>query len=166
VKIPRRLPERVDELKSPYIADSIVESAVALVLVEAGTRSNAMTVSFFSEVAHHPTALWVSISGAAHTHSLIEETGRFTLAVLNQTQKPLALHCGTVSGRNQNKCAILDLYKSPGGFLFLRGALASTGCSVRESVSLGDHTLFVADILESHLDSRKAHLRHLLLSDL
>lgn len=152
-------------MKSPYIVESIVESAVALVVVEAGTRSNAMTVSFFSEVAHHPTALWVSISPAAHTHSLIEETGRFTLAVLNQTQKSLALQCGTVSGRDQDKCATLDLYKSPGGFLFLRGALASTGCSVRESVSLGDHTLFVADILESHLDSRKAHLRQLLLSD-
>jgi len=153
-------------LKSPYIADSIVESAVALVLVEAGTRSNAMTVSFFSEVAHHPTALWVSISPTTHTHSLIEETGRFTLAVLNQTQKSIALGCGTISGRDQNKCADLDLYKTPGGFLFLRGALASTACSVRESVPLGDHTLFVADILESHLDSRKAHLRHLLLSDL
>jgi flavin reductase (DIM6/NTAB) family NADH-FMN oxidoreductase RutF len=156
----------VNGLKSPYIADSIIESAVALVLVEAGDRSNAMTVSFFSEVAHHPTALWVSISPATHTHELIEETGKFTLAVLNQTQKSIALRCGTISGRDQDKCTELDLYKSPGGFLFLRGALASTGCAVRESVPLGDHTLFVADILESHLDSRKAHLRHLLLSDL
>src|SRR5688572_30638080 len=148
-------------LKSPYIANSIVESAVALVVVEAGTRTNAMTVSFFSEVAHHPAALWVSISPSSHTHSLIEESRRFTLAVLNQTQKSLALNCGTVSGRDQDKCAALDLCRSPGGFLFLRGALASTACSVRESVPLGDHTLFVADILESHLDSRKAHLRQL-----
>jgi flavin reductase (DIM6/NTAB) family NADH-FMN oxidoreductase RutF len=156
----------VNGLINPYIADSIVESAVALVIVEAGSRSNAMTVSFFSEVAHHPAALWVSISPSTHTHSLIEETGRFTLAVLNQTQKSLALHCGTVSGRDHDKRAILDLYKSPGNFLFLRGALASTGCSLRESVPLGDHTMFVADILESHLDSRRAHLRQLLLSDL
>ncbi len=161
-----QLLEKVRILKSPYIANSIVESAVGLVLVEAGSRSNAMTVSFFSEVAHHPTALWVSISPSTHTHSLIEETGRFTLGVLNQTQKSIALRCGTVSGKEEDKCATLDLYKSPGGFLFLRGARASTACVVRESVPLGDHTLFVADILESHLDSRKAHLRHLLLADL
>jgi flavin reductase (DIM6/NTAB) family NADH-FMN oxidoreductase RutF len=153
-------------LTTPYVTGSVIESAVGLVLVETGNNRNAMTVSFFSEVAHHPTALWVAISNKTYTHSLIEQTGRFTLAILNQKQKALALQCGTVSGRDQDKCATLDLYKSPNDFLFLRGALASTGCSVRQRVDLGDHTLFVADILESHLDSRKAHLRQLLLSDL
>jgi len=153
-------------LTSPYIADSEVESAVGLVLVQTADARNAMTVSFFSEVAHHPTALWVAISSKTYTHSLIEQTGRFTLAILNQTQKALALQCGTVSGKDHDKCATLDLYNSPNDFLFLRGALASTGCSVRERVDLGDHTLFVANIVESHLDSRKAHLRQLLLSDL
>lgn len=156
----------MSQLASPYIADSVVESAVGLVLVKAANTRNAMTVSFFSEVAHHPTALWVSISNNTYTHSLLEQSGRFTLAVLNQTQRALAIECGTVSGRDHDKCASLELYQSPGDFLFLRGALASTGCVVRERVHLGDHTLFVADIIEAHLDSRKAHLRHLLLSDL
>jgi flavin reductase (DIM6/NTAB) family NADH-FMN oxidoreductase RutF len=151
---------------SPYIAGSVVESAVGLVLVEAGNTRNVMTVSFFSEVAHHPTALWVAISGKTYTHSLIKESGRFTLAVLNQKQRAIAIQCGTISGKDHDKCAALDLYKSPGGFLFLRGALASTGCAVRQQVELSDHTLFVGDIIESHLDSRKAHLRQLLLSDL
>jgi len=153
-------------LTSPYIANSLVESAVGLVLVEAGNTRNAMTVSFFSEVAHHPTALWVAISKKTYTYSLLKESSRFTLAILNQTQKALALHCGTISGKEHDKCKVLELYKSPGDFLFLHGALASTGCTVRERVNLGDHTLFVADIVESHLDSRKAHLRQLLLSDL
>ena len=153
-------------MASPYITDSVLESAVGLVLVETASRSNAMTVSFFSEVAHHPTALWVSISRKTYTHSLIAEVGRFTLAVLNQKQREVALRCGTVSGRDEKKCANLDVYQSPGAFLFLRGALASTGCSVREKISLDDYTIYVADIIESHLDSRKAHLRQLLLSDL
>jgi flavin reductase (DIM6/NTAB) family NADH-FMN oxidoreductase RutF len=153
-------------LTSPYVSGSIVESVVGLLLIESGDRSNAMTISFFSEVAHHPTALWVSISQGSYTHSLIQKTGRFTLAVLNQTQKDIAISCGTVSGRDFDKCASLDIYRSPGGFLFLQGALASTGCSVRRAVPLDDHTIFLADIVESHLDSRKAHLRQLLLSDL
>jgi flavin reductase (DIM6/NTAB) family NADH-FMN oxidoreductase RutF len=153
-------------LSSPYLKDSLLESVVALVIVKTPSVCNAMTVSFYSEVAHHPTALWVSISDKTYTHSLIEEVGRFTLAVLNQEQKQIALNCGSVSGRDRNKCAELDLYESAGGFLFLRGALASTGCSVTKRLAVGDHTLFVADIIESHLDSRKAHLRQLLLSDL
>ena len=153
-------------LTSPYIIDSVVESAVGLVLVEAGIIRNAMTVSFFSECAHHPTGLWISVAKSSYTHSLIEQSRRFTLAVLNNRQKAVALRCGTVSGKHEDKCRSLDLYKGPRDFLFLNGALASTGCSVRQMISLGDHTLFVADILETHLDSRKAHLRQLLLSDL
>jgi flavin reductase (DIM6/NTAB) family NADH-FMN oxidoreductase RutF len=154
------------DLISPYITNSVIESAVGLVLIKAGEISNAMTVSLFSEVAHHPTALWVSIHRDSYTHSLLREKPEFSLAVLNQTQKQVALACGTVSGRDQNKCLALDLYLNSSGFLFLQGALASTSCRVRQSVDLDDHTLFVADIIEAELESRTSHLRHLLLSDL
>jgi len=151
---------------SPYITDSIVESAVGLMTVKVGERSNAMTVSFFSEVAHHPTSLWVSVAQSNYTHTLLEEIGRFSLIVLNQTQKEIALRCGSISGRDQDKCATMDLYAGPEGYLFLNGALASTACSVRQSVPIGEHTVFIADILQTDVESRKSHLRQLLLSDL
>lgn len=144
----------------------MIESAVGLVLVKLGAASNAMTVSFFSEVAHHPTALWVSIEKSSHTHSLLEQTAEFSLIVLNQTQKDIAIACGTVSGRTRDKCADLDVYLNQSGFLFLGGALASTGCRIRQRLDVGDHTLFVGDIIECEIESRKSHLRQLLLSDL
>lgn len=76
------------------------------------------------------------------------------------------MRCGTISGRESDKCGSLDLYRSGDGFLFLRRALASTACRVSQRIDVGDHTLFVADILNTDLDSSSAHLRHLLLSDL
>jgi len=92
--------KRNEAITSPYITDSVIESAVGLILVSAGERMNAMTVSFFSEVAHHPTTLWVGVAGTALTHAMIGETGRFSLAVLNQRQAHLAMACGSVSGRD------------------------------------------------------------------
>jgi flavin reductase (DIM6/NTAB) family NADH-FMN oxidoreductase RutF len=156
----------IDTLNSRYITDSVLEGAVALVLVEDGSRRNAMTVSCFSEAAHHPATLWVSVAKTAYSNKLIVESGRFSLAMLNRSQKEIALHCGTISGREHDKCASLDLYRNLDGCLFLRRALASTACSVRQTIEFEDHTLFVADILNTDLDSRSAHLRHLLLSDL
>jgi flavin reductase (DIM6/NTAB) family NADH-FMN oxidoreductase RutF len=150
----------------PELHQSIIDSAVCLVLTELGDRRNAMTISCFSEVAHHPTSLWISVAKSAYTNGLIRESGRFSLAVLNVKQKSIALECGTVSGRVCDKCSSLDLYRSANNFLFLRGALASTACSVRQTLDVGDHTLVIADILHTDLDSRVAHLRHLLLSDL
>lgn len=153
-------------MNSSYLTDSIIESAVGLILVEAGTRRNAMTISCFSEAAHHPATLWISVARTTYSNELIRETGKFSLAILNLNQKEIAISCGTISGRESDKCASLDLYRSRDGFLFLRRALASTACSVRQSIDVDDHTLFVADILDADLDSRSAHLRHLLLSDL
>lgn len=144
----------------------MVPSIVGLVVVKTSNLANAMTVSFFSEVAHHPTSLWVSIAQTSYTHTLLNETSKFSLIVLNQTQSELALRCGSISGRDQDKCAALSLYAGPEGYLFLNGALASTACSIRQTVPVGDHTLFVADILHSEIESRKSHLRQLLLSDL
>lgn len=155
-----------EAIGSPYLSGSVVESPVGLILVAVGQRSNVMTVSFFSEVAHHPTTLWVSIAASAYTHTLLNEIGEFTLAVLNRQQKDVAWACGTTSGRDRDKCARLDLYRTPRGFLYLHGALACSSCRVREWFPVGDHTVFIADILEGEQESNSSHLRHLLTSDL
>ena len=151
---------------SRYITNSVIESAVGVVLIKARERSNAMTVSLFSEVAHHPTSLWVSIAKSSFTHNLLQSQPEFCLAVLNQNQGKIAIDCGTVSGRDKDKASELDLYNNGNNFLFLAGALASTACRVRSTVDIDDHTLFIADILETDLESRTSHLRQLLLSDL
>jgi len=152
--------------KSPYLSAAVTDGPVALLLVEANGRRNAATVSCYSELAHHPTSLWVSLATGSYTHALVEEVGRFTLAVLSERQGRLAHACGSVSGRERDKCTALDLHTSAGGFLFLGGALASSGCRVRGRIPLDDHTVFLADLVEGELESRASHLRHLLLSDL
>jgi flavin reductase (DIM6/NTAB) family NADH-FMN oxidoreductase RutF len=125
-----------------------------------------MTVSFFSEAAHHPTSMWVSISRQSLTYSLVQEAGQFSFILLHQRQAPTALACGTQSGRDHDKCSALDLYHYREGFLFLRNALTSTACRVRSASDLGDYTLFIADLLGGHVETRNAFARQLLLSDL
>jgi len=151
---------------SPYVIDSTVESPVGLVLVESQGCTNAMTVSFFSEVAHHPTSLWVSIARSSYTHELVLEAGRFSLIVLQEKQKEIARLCGSVSGRDQDKCAKLQTYRNAQGFLFLKDALASVACRVRSTHDIGDHTLFIADIVGGEFETQASILRHLLVSDL
>jgi flavin reductase (DIM6/NTAB) family NADH-FMN oxidoreductase RutF len=151
---------------TPYLSQAVVESAVGLVLVETRSRRNAMTVSFFSEAAHHPTSMWVSISRRSLTHSLIEEAGQFSFILLHERQVSIALACGTYSGRERDKCSSLDLYRYGEGFLFLSGALTSTACRIRSATGVGDHTLFVADLLGGHVETRNTFARQLLLSDL
>lgn len=154
------------KIESPYLRLAALDAAVGLVLVNSNDQTNAMTVSMFSELAHHPASLWVSIARSSYTHELIERAGQFTLVVLTHMQKEIAIACGTTSGRERNKCSSLSLYRSAGGFHFMEGVISSTGCRVREKLELSDgHTVYMADIVEGEIDSRKSQKRHLLLSD-
>ena len=144
----------------------MVESPVGLVIVDHGGRRNAMTVSFFSEVAHHPTCLWVSIAQSSYTHELITAARRFSLVVLHEGQKEYAIACGTASGRETDKCASLPLYPAGPETWYLAGSFASMSCRVRSTTPVSDHTLFIADILVGELESRASIHRHLLTTDL
>jgi flavin reductase (DIM6/NTAB) family NADH-FMN oxidoreductase RutF len=144
----------------------VVDAVVGLLIVEAAGQRNALTVSFFSESAHHPTSLWVSVRQSTLSHSLLTQTDRFSLAVLNRSPRHIAWLCGTISGRDRDKCASLQLYRSPRGFLFLHSALSSTACIVRRVHRTNDHNMFIGDIVEAEVDTGVAHRRQLLLSDL
>ena len=124
-----------------------------------------MTISCFSEAAHHPTSMWISVDQSTYTHQFILENGRFSFVALHCDQTGIALACGAVSGRERDKCSALDLIDH-GEYLFLKNALASTACRVRRSLPMGDHTLFIADMVSGETDTRAALNRHLLLSDL
>ena len=157
---------QVDLQLNPYVTNTVIDSPLALLIVESTGTRNAMTISCFSEVAHYPAAIWVSVEKSAYTHDLLFNAKKFSLAVLSRSQMPLALKCAASSGRATDKCAALDLYRSPSGYLFLNGAMACTGAEVTATHDFTTHTLFVAAIVEAILDSRSAHLRQLLISDL
>lgn len=154
------------KMANRYIKELFMDAAVAVLVVETELRRNAMTVSCFSEVAHYPAAIWVSVDKDSYTHELLQRTNRFSLAVLNQRQASIARLCGTASGRTVDKCASLDLYRSAAGFLFVQNALASTGAKVSRMDDLGSQTLVVGNIVEAEICSSVSNLRHLLVSDL
>jgi flavin reductase (DIM6/NTAB) family NADH-FMN oxidoreductase RutF len=151
--------------RSPYCS-GLVPTPVGIVLVNVSGRRDASTVTFFSEVAHHPTSMWVSLNTSSLAHELVQAGGAFTLSVLSRKQRDLAVACGTVSGRDADKCAKLDLTQTPTGFLYLGGAIASTACRVSQTIPLGDHTIFIADLLEGERDTRAARLGPLLSTDI
>src|SRR5262245_35849777 len=94
---------RANRFESTYVVNAKLDSAVGLVLAEGDGRPNAMTVSLFSEAAHYPTSLWVSIAQSTYTHELIQRLPRFSLVVLHDGQGKIAERCGVVSGRAVDK---------------------------------------------------------------
>lgn len=150
----------------PYVIGALVNAPVGLLIARDGTGFNPMTVSCFSEAAHHPASIWVSISKGAYTHSLLERAPEFSFIALESHQGHIAVACGTASGRSTDKRDLLDVYENDRGFVFVKGALASTACRIHRSIPRGDHTLVLADMLSGDVDRRRGTTRNLLISDL
>ncbi|MEO8619906.1 MAG: flavin reductase family protein, partial [bacterium] len=94
----------------------------------------------------------MSIANDSLTYTFIQQSRRFSLIVLHERQEEFARRCGSVSGRTEDKCAHLPL-RQVGQHLFLDGALASVACTVRSTVDVGDHTLFIADIVSGEMET-------------
>lgn len=100
--------------------------------------------------------MWISVDRASSTHSLLVKAGQFTFVMLHQGQAQIAASGG----------AAAELYEFREGFLFVRDALACVACRITRSEPVGDHTLFIAEMLAGVTDSRCSVMRPLLLSDL
>ena len=151
-----------------YLQDAVIDNGVAIVTSAHAGRVNAMTVSFFAESSHLPVLCRVAISPKTLTHELVEASGWFGLSVLGRGQEALALGCGTRSGRSGCKFDALGLAHRPGphGVPLLPGCITTSECRVVERIDLGDHTLFVGEMLTSLRQTRASHLEVLLLSNL
>jgi flavin reductase (DIM6/NTAB) family NADH-FMN oxidoreductase RutF len=158
--------ERSVVATSAYLSGSVVESPVGILLTEAGDRRNAMTISFFSEVAHHPTTLWISVAQGGYSGELLDASGRFTLVVLHAGQRQLAWQCGTTSGRDGDKFSKLRTHRGPEDYLYLDDSLAGAACRVRSSRPAGEHILYIADIVGGESETRNSLKRTLITRDL
>ena len=153
---------------SPYLEHALIDNGVALVTSGHGGRLNVMTVSFFAESSHLPVLLRVAIAPTCWTHELIIESGWFGLSVLSRGQERLAVECGTISGRDEDKFRRLELaYRlTEHGVPLLADCLTTSECRVVDRFDLGDHTVFVAEITASFRQTVRWDREPLLLSEL
>jgi flavin reductase (DIM6/NTAB) family NADH-FMN oxidoreductase RutF len=151
-----------------YLDQALVDNAVALVTSAHGGRRNVMTVTFFAESSHVPPLARIAVAPGCLTHELIRSSGWFGLSVLARGQEELALRAGSMTGWDGAKFERLHLAhrESEDGVPLLPDCLTTSACRVVETVELGDHTLFVGEIVESYRQSAHSYRDALLISDL
>jgi len=154
---------------SPYLDQAIIDNGVSLLTSAAAGCANVMTVTFFAENSHVPVLLRVAVARACLSHELILAAGWFGLSVLGQGQEELALKCGTISGR---ECAKkferlgLSYWLSEHGVPLLGRCLTTSECRVADQLELGEHTLFLGEVVSSLRQTSYASREPLLVSDL
>lgn len=131
-----------------------VLSPVPVVLVSCGDgrnwAPNIITIAWTGSVCSDPPMLSVSLRPERHSYQIIKESGEFVVNVPSRDLARITDWCGMFSGRKVDKFAETGL--TPAAGLQVKCPIIlecpiNIECRVRETLVLGTHTMFVAEIV-------------------
>ncbi len=131
-----------------------VLSPVPAVLVSCGGtqgwKPNLITIAWTGNVCSEPPMLSISVRPERYSYEIIETTREFVVNVPSLREARAVDWCGVVSGRSEEKFAGAGLTPAPAlkvGCPIVLECPLNIECRVRESLKLGSHTMFVAEVL-------------------
>lgn len=105
-----------------------------------------LTVSAFTSVSLNPPLVLISIRNESTATSLFQKAQRYCVNILAEDQQPIAekFSLQGEAGRFQN----LNYYIGKGGSPIIRGCIGYIDCRLEQTIVLGDHTVFIGEVIE------------------
>ena len=119
-----------------------------------GEKDNGCIINVAPQLTDTPPAMLVSVNKQNYTHGMIARTGLFNLSLLTEhTPMKVIEHFGFQSGRDMNKFENCETeMRASNGLLYVpRYTNAYISGKVSQTVDLGTHTLFIAQVTEAVL---------------
>jgi flavin reductase (DIM6/NTAB) family NADH-FMN oxidoreductase RutF len=123
-------------------------TGVTVVTTAVGGRLHGITANALTSVSLDPLLLLVCVDKAAHAHAEVERAGRFAVNVLSAEQEELSRLFATTGEPEEGRLRGAGYHLSPSGLPVLDGSLAYLECEVTDRCAGGDHTVFIASVLE------------------
>lgn len=135
---------------------------VFMVGTKSGDKKNGCITNTCIQVTNDPLRVAAAVINANYTAELIKESGMFTLSMLDKTVSfDTIKHFGFQSGRDVDKLKNLTLPEDDNGIPYMGwSACAMLSCKVVDSIDLGSHTLFIAEVTDAKVLSDKAPLTY------
>ena len=121
---------------------------------EKNQRPDIIVLGWAMPASHNPPMWAISVGETRYSFGLIEQTGEFVLAFPSAAMSDATMLCGTKTGRDINKIAEAALKTAPAAKIkppLIEGCPACFECVVVRSMVSGDHTIFAADVVASHI---------------
>jgi len=128
----------------PYVLATTVD--------EAG-KPNAIGLAWWTFVSLAPSMIAISVGHGRYSHECLQACGEFVLCFPSAQLAQPAWRAGRVSGRKADKFGEGGLVAVPATHVkppLVEGSTAAFECTVVQTVEVGDHTLFIANVVETH----------------
>jgi len=122
-------------------------TGVTVVTAAHNGKQHGMTVNSFTSISLEPPLVSLALKKLTHTHHLIEESGEFAITILADHQKQISDRFAGKHPEITNRfegvpTEILEI-NAP----VIKDGMAYFNCRVMNSISVGENTLFVAEVI-------------------
>lgn len=115
-----------------------------------GEKDNGCIVNTVSQVTTQPNRIVVAVNKSNYTHDMIMRTGAFNVSVLTtKSQFETYKHWGFQSGSQTDKLESIEYSRAENGIVYIANECnAYISAKVADTIDLGTHTLFIADVTD------------------
>jgi len=110
-----------------------------------------MTVNSFTSLSVEPPIISVSLKQLTHTHELVQKSGEFAVTILSEGQSDLSdRFAGKIPDIEDRFAGVPTetlLINAP----LLIGGTAYFNCRVTNSITIGENTLFIAEVVAAQV---------------
>lgn len=120
-----------------------------VVTAKEGEKDNGCTTNTVMQVTSTPNRISLAVNKENYTHDMILNTGKFNVSVISEEASfDLFRHFGFQSGRDVDKFAeFQNVIRAANGLYYVtEGTNAWIAAKVVQSIDLGSHTLFLAEV--------------------
>ncbi|MGQ4891015.1 MAG: flavin reductase family protein [Candidatus Njordarchaeia archaeon] len=123
-------------------------------IITSGTyeNGNAMAASWTTPVSFDPPLIAVAISPKRYTYELIRKFGEYGVNILSFEKLDIVEKTGYYSGRDFNKFDHFGIRKMRAKKIespLIADAICVMECVVKKTINIGDHDLFVGEVVET-----------------
>lgn len=118
-----------------------------------GKKQNVFTANWVSPCSFFPPLLSLAVGKKRFSHGLIREGKEFVVCIPGKGLEQSVMNCGSFSGRDKDKFKEFGLTPLPASKVkppLIKECLSCLECRVVSETDAGDHTLFIAEVVEVH----------------
>jgi flavin reductase (DIM6/NTAB) family NADH-FMN oxidoreductase RutF len=115
-----------------------------------GWKPNLITIAWAGNICSDPPMLSISVRPERYSYEIVRTTQEFVVNVPSAGQARVVDWCGVVSGRDVDKFSGVGLTPAPALKVsppIVLECPLNIECLVRQSLELGSHTMFVAEVV-------------------
>ena len=119
-----------------------------------GDKDNGCIINTAIQVTSEPNRISIAVNKGNYTHDMVLKTGLFNVSILSEDAKfDTFKHFGFQSGKDVDKAVGITYKRAANEVIYLDSAEVNAYISgkVIQTVDLGTHTLFIADVTDGEV---------------